>query len=130
MRLTHTNRHFSPYALVVLGALLCLCFSLIARSDALSVASIRNGFSGPNKPETGSTGSPNRGTAKSAVATQFNIRGAMCDKHSPPHPANVPSERFSGLSLSPSYSALNNLADVRSLIFLSPIQDRAPPRFA
>jgi hypothetical protein len=61
---------------------------------------------------------------------RFSIRGATRDEHSPTHPSNLPPEPFTGTSLSSSYSPLNNLADVRSLIFLSPIQDRAPPHFA
>jgi hypothetical protein len=130
MRLTHTNRHFSSCAIYVLGALLCLYFSFGAHSDTLSKSSTRVGLSSPYTPETESTGYPHRGLAKPAVAPQFTIRGAIRDKHSPPHPANLLSERYSALSLSSSYSPLNNLADVRSLIFLSPLQDRAPPRFA
>src|SRR5262245_46436699 len=128
MGLTYTDRHFGSCALYTLGALLCLCFSFGFHSDALSKVSTDNGFSSPHKPESRS--SPHRAPAKSTVAPQFSVRGAMRDKHSPTHPANLLSARFTGLSLSSSYSPLNNLADVRSLILLSPLQDRAPPRFA
>src|SRR5262245_15416737 len=128
--LTRTDRHFGSCALYTLGALLCLCFSFSAHSDALSKVSTDNGFSSLYKPEAESRSSPHRAPAKSAVAPQFSIRGAIRDKHSPTHPAKLLSERFTGLSLSSPYSPLNNLADVRSLILLSPLQDRAPPRFA
>lgn len=64
------------------------------------------------------------------MEAQGSIRGTVRAKQAPLHPANLPPERFIGLSLSSSYSPLNNFADIHSLIFLLPIQDRAPPHFA
>src|SRR5262245_11123191 len=93
--------------------------------------SSENGFSSPHEPEKESTSPPDRGSAKPIVApAQFSIRVAMRDKHSPAHPSNLPPEPFTRPALSSSYSPPNNLADIRSRIFLSPLQDRAPPRFA
>jgi hypothetical protein len=131
MRLTQTNRLFRSYAPYALGALLCLYFSLGAHSHESSKASSDKGISSLHEPEKESTSSPNRGAAKSVVMeTQVSIRGAMRDKNSPTHPSNLPPELLTWPSLVSSNSPPNNLADVRSLIFLSPVQDRAPPRFA
>src|SRR5262245_19942984 len=131
MRLTQTNRQFRSYAPYALGGLLCLCFSLGLHSHKSSIISSENGFSSPHEPGKESTSPPNRGPAKPAVApAQFSIRVAMRDKHSPTQPSNLPPEPFTRPALRSSYSPPNNLADIRSSIFLSPIQDRAPPRFA
>src|SRR4030095_16358853 len=128
--LTHPERPFGSCALYTLGALLCLCFSFSVHSDAFSKVSTDNGFSSLDKPEPESRSSTHRAPAKSAVAPQFSVRRAIRDKHSPPHPATLLSARYTRLSLSSSYSPLNRLADVRSLILLSPLQNRAPPRLA
>lgn len=131
MGLTQTERLLRSCALSALGALFCLCFSLGAHSDASLKAALKHGFSGLHKSETRSTDSPPWEPAKSiAVKVQGAIPGAMRAKHLPPHPANLPPERFTGVSFNSSYSRLNNIADIRSRIFLSPLQDRAPPRFA
>ena len=131
MKLTRTNRRFRSYAPYALGALLCLCFSLGAHSHESSKASSDNGISSLHEPEKESTSSPNRGAAKSLVMeTQVSLRGAMRDKNSPTHTSNLPPESFTGPALSSSFSPPNNLADVRSLIFHLPLQDRAPPLFA
>lgn len=131
MNFMRTNRRFNSCAPFALGALLCLCFSLIVQSYAPSKASSENGFSSLHKPEKESTSSPHRGSAKSIVVkAQCSIRGATRDKHSPLYPANIPPARMPGLSLNSSQAPLNNFPDIRSLIFLSPLQDRAPPCFA
>jgi hypothetical protein len=130
MRLTWTERFFRSCAPYALGALICLCFSLIAHYCASSKAGSTHGFSIAHKPETQSTDSPPWDPAKSiAVKSLVAIRGAVRAKHSPPHSADLPPERFVGLSLKSSYSPHNNLADIRSLIFVSPLQGRAPPHF-
>jgi hypothetical protein len=129
MRLTRTERLFRSCAPYALGAALYLCFSLIAHPGASSKAASMHGFSGAHKTETQSTESPPWEPAKSiAVKTLVAIRGAIRAKHSPP-PASLPLERFTKLFLNSSYSPLNSLADIRSLILISPLQSRAPPHF-
>jgi hypothetical protein len=131
MNFIRASKCFTPSVLYILGALLCLCFSLGVHIRKSSKAFSENSFSSLHKSEKESTGSPRRGAAESIVApAQFTIRGATRDKQSPSHPSDLPPAPFTRLLLSSSYSPLNNFADVRSLIFLSPIQDRAPPRFA
>jgi hypothetical protein len=131
MRLTQTTRRFRSYATYALGALLCLCFSLGVHPHKSSNACSEKGFSGLHEPKRESTSSPNRGSAKSIITpARFSIRGATRDEHSLAHPSNLPPEPITRPALSSSYSTPNNLADLRSLIFLSPLQDRAPPRFA
>jgi hypothetical protein len=129
MNFIRAKKCFSFPALCAIGALLCLCFSLGAHSDATSKTSVESGFPGPHSLNTESTVPAPKWPAESVLAPQGSIRGAMRDKHSPPHPADVTPERMSGLFLKSSQAPLNNFADIRSLIFLSPLQDRAPPRF-
>jgi hypothetical protein len=130
MILTQTERLFRSCAPYALGALFCLCLSLIAHPGASSKAHSTHGFSSAHKPETQSTDTPPWDPAKSiAVKSLVAIRGAIRAKHSPPHPASLPPERFMGLSLKSSDSPHNNFADIRSLIFVSPLQGRAPPHF-
>jgi hypothetical protein len=130
MNFTRRNKYFTDSSLYVLGALLCLCFSLDAHSDASSKAFVKSGFSNSHNPYAESNISPTRWSARSVLAPHVSIRGAMRDKHSPLHPANIPPERMSGLSLNSSRTPLKDFADIRPLIFLSPLQDRAPPCFA
>jgi hypothetical protein len=153
MNFIRSNKCFTPSALYVFGALLCLCFSPDLHSHKSSNAFSENPRArvtsgahasislrmtepyareaAPTRPEKDSTNSPHREAAKSIIVeAQFSIRGAMRDKHSPAHPSNLPPEPFTRPSVSSSYAPLNSLADARSLIFLSPLQDRAPPRFA
>src|SRR5262249_6432801 len=120
MKLALTNRRFNFSALLALGALLYLCIALGSYSDASSKASTKNRLSGPHKSETESSSSPPRGSAKSVVVkAQVSIGGMARAQHSPTHPApNLPPELFTGLSLSSTYSPPNDLADVRSLIWL------------
>src|SRR5262245_66596549 len=128
MRLTRTNRWFRSCAPYALGGLICLCFSPGLHSHKSSRACSDNDFSSPHEPEKESTSPPNRGPAKPIVApAQFSIRGAMRDKHSPMHPSNLPPEPFTRPALSSSYSPPNNLADIRSRIFLSPLPYPSPP---
>jgi hypothetical protein len=152
MNFIRANKSFTPSALYALGALLCLCFStglhshksskafpenLRARVTSGAQASISLWMTepyareaAPTRPEEDSSSFPRRGAAKSIIVeAQFSIRGAMRDKHSPAHPSNLPPEPFTRLSISSPSAPLNSLADVRSLIFLSPLQNRAPPRF-
>src|SRR5215813_14134100 len=119
MKLALTNRRFNFSALLALGALLYLCIALGSHSDASSKVPTKNRLAGPHKSETESSSSPPRGSAKSVVVkAQVSIGGMTRAKHSPTHPANLPPELFTGLSLSSTYSPPNDLADVRSLIWL------------
>src|SRR5262249_61727714 len=100
MKLALANRRFSFSALLALGALLYLCFSLNAHSNASSKASIKNCLSGSHKPETESGSSPPRGSAKSILAkAQVSIRRTVRATHSPPHPATLPPQPFTWPSL-------------------------------
>src|SRR5262245_20378637 len=129
MKLTRTNRPFSSHALYALGALLCLCISLGVYS--FTATSVSNVFSGSPELETEATSSPHREPGKSTVLeAEVHIRGAMRSKHSPPQTACLPPERFAGLYLYSAQAPSDNIADIRSLIFLSPLQNRAPPRIA
>ena len=131
MNFIRANKYFTPSALYLLGALLCLCFSLGVHIRKPSKAFSESSFSSLKQSEKESTGSPRRGTAESIAApAQFSLRGATRDKQSPSHPSDLPPAPFTRLFLSSPDAPLNNFADVRSLSFLSPIQDRAPPRFA
>jgi hypothetical protein len=130
IRRRSTNRRFNSPALYAFGALLCLCFSLGDHSEVSTKAFVKNGFSSSHNPDPESTISSPRWSARFVLAPHVSIRGAMRDKHSPLHPVNIPPERMSGLSINSSRTPLKDFADIRSLIFLSPLQDRAPPCFA
>jgi hypothetical protein len=129
MNILRANKYFKSPALYAIGAILCLCVSPGVHADASSTALVKSGFSDTHNPDTESTISPPRWSARSVLAPHLSIRGATRDKHSSLHPANIPPERMSGLFLDSSRTPLNGFADTRSLIFLSPLQDRAPPRF-
>jgi|SRR5215510_3004720 len=129
MKLTRTNRPFSSHALYALGALLCICVSLGVYS--ITAASVNNDFSDSPELGTEATSSPDGEPGKpTMLEAPVHFRGAMRSKNSPPQPAYLPPERFAGLSLNSAQAPSNNIADIRSLIFLSPLQNRAPPRFA
>src|SRR5262249_38354908 len=134
MRVIHTARHFRSCAPLVLGALLCLCFSLSAHPDAPSKDSLMGAFPGSHIPDAESINSWPWGFTKSlpvgATNALFFTCGKVRAKQAPLHPAHLPPERFTGLSLGVTDSPMNKLVDVHSLLSFSPIQDRAPPRFA
>jgi hypothetical protein len=130
IRRRFTNKRFNSPALYAFAAILCLCFSLGAQFEVSTKACVKSGFSASQNPDAESSASPPRWPARSAMAPNVSISGAMRVKHSPLHPANIPPERMSGLSIESSLAQLKDFADIRSLIFLSPFQDRAPPRFA
>jgi hypothetical protein len=131
MRSMRANKHFTSSALCGFGALICLCLSLGVYTHKPSKASSEDSFSSLHKRRRESTSSPHRGAAKSIAGTgRVSVHMAMRDKHSPLHPDCIPPNQISGLSLNSLLTPLNSFADIRSLIFLSPLQNRAPPHNA
>ena len=126
-RLINMTRRPRSYAIHFLSVLLCLCFSVGARSH-VHQPSFEAGAPCPGNPEAGSTHS--HSWKSIAARVQSPTRGVFRTKHSPPHSADLPSERVTGSAHNSSYFLLNNLVGVCSLTFLPPLQGRAPPHLA
>src|SRR5215470_2802340 len=130
-RLINMTRRPRSYAIPFLSVLLCLCFSIGARShvhQSSLEAPPESGAPCPGKPEADSTHSHSRKSI--AAPVQSPARGVFRTKHSPLHSADLPSARVTGSAHKSSYFLLNNLVGACSLIFLPTLQGRAPPHLA
>src|SRR5262245_28758175 len=103
IRTIHTARDFRSCTLLALGALLGLWISLAAHPNAPSNDASKGAFPDSHIPEVESINSRAWGFTKSlalgATNARFFTRGAIGAKQAPLHPAHLPPERFTGLSL-------------------------------
>src|SRR5262245_1406187 len=130
-RLINMTRSPRSYAIRFLSVLLCLCFSIGARShvhQSSLEASLEAGAPCPGKSEADSTDS--HSWKFIAAPVQSPARGVFRTKHSPLHSADLPSERVTSSANNSLYFLLNNLVSDCSLTFLPPLQWRAPPPLA
>jgi len=126
-RLINMTRSPRSYAMNFLSVLLCLCFSIGARSH-VHQSFLEAGAPCPGKSEADSTHS--HSWKSIAAPVQSPARGVFRTKHSPLHSADLLQERVTGSAHNSSYFLLNNLVGACSLTFLPPLQGRAPPHFA
>src|SRR5215470_19786886 len=126
-RLINMTKRPHSYAIHFLSVLLCLCFSIGARSH-VHQSSLEGGASCPGKPDADSTHS--HSWKSIAAPVQSPARGVFRTKHSPLHSADLPPERVTGSAHNSLYFLLNNLVGACSLIFLPTLQGRAPPHLA
>src|SRR5262245_13336680 len=138
-RLINMTRRPRSYAIHFFSVLLCLCFSVGARSqvhqsspeaspEASLEASLEAGVPCPGKPDADSTHS--HSWKSIAAPVQSPARGMFRTKHSPLHSADLPLERVTSSAHNSLYFLLNNFVSACSLTFLPPLQWRAPPHFA